>query len=64
VAANIFDPEVLDARAEMYKAWVTPDLFPDQPQPVLKNWHMEDLIAYVGGAYAKYEQISYYGIDY
>jgi hypothetical protein len=37
----------------MYQEWVVPGTHPDQKnkQPVLKNWHPEDLAAYVGGDY-------------
>jgi len=35
-------------RADMYRAWVAPDLFPNERQPVLKNWPAEDLEAYCG----------------
>lgn len=50
---SVWDPGVVEVHSEMYKAWAAPDLFPDQPQPVLSNWHPEDLIATVGGEYAK-----------
>ncbi|MBM4592646.1 hypothetical protein GS454_04660 [Rhodococcus hoagii] len=39
--------------AEMYRAWTIPDLFPEQPQPVLSNWDPADLEMYCGGIYAK-----------
>ena len=35
-------------RSEMYQAWVVPELFPDERQPVLSNWLSEDLWAYCG----------------
>lgn len=34
--------------ADMYRAWVYPEIFPDQRQPVLKNWTAEDLEEYCG----------------
>lgn len=36
------------ARSEMYRSWLVPDLFPLERQPVLKNWHAEDIEMYVG----------------
>lgn len=33
---------------DMYRAWVVPDLFPDQKQPRLENWSAEDLEAFCG----------------
>ncbi len=48
---NIFDIGALEVRGEMYEAWVMPELHPDEPQPVLSNWHPEDLAAYCGGTY-------------
>lgn len=52
---NIFDIDITDANSTMYKAWASPDLFPKERQPVLQNWHPEDLVAFVGGGYAKSE---------
>lgn len=49
---NVFDPGGLDVHSRMYQAWAVPSAFPDEPQPVLKNWHPEDLIPYCGGEYA------------
>lgn len=40
-------------RSEMYRSWVTPELFPGQPQPRLENWTEDDRVAYCGGEYAK-----------
>lgn len=34
--------------ADMYRAWVFPDLYPDEPQPRLNNWPDEDLWMYCG----------------
>lgn len=45
---SIFDIAFSDER---YQAQVMPDLFPDQKQPVLNNWHPEDLEAFCGGEY-------------
>lgn len=50
---NVFDVGAVIARSDMYKAWVAPDLYPYERQPVLQNWHPEDLVAYCGGEYAK-----------
>lgn len=51
---HILDSIFLDTpRKEMYLSWTFPDLFPGQPQPKLQNWHPDDLIAYIGGEYAK-----------
>lgn len=33
---------------DMYRAWVWPDAYPKERQPVLKNWDPEDLEAYCG----------------
>jgi hypothetical protein len=33
---------------EMYRAWVFPDMYPDERQPVLSNWSAEDLEAFCG----------------
>lgn len=35
-------------RADMYRAWVEPSLYPNERQPVLNNWPAEDLWAYCG----------------
>lgn len=48
---NIFDIGAVSVQADMYQGWVMSDLFPEEPQPVLKNWHPEDLAAYCGGVY-------------
>lgn len=52
---NIFDIGAVGVCHDMYKAWAAPDVDPEQPQPVLKNWHPEDLVAYCGGEYAMQE---------
>jgi hypothetical protein len=54
-AVNIFDIGSVSAQQEMYQAWTMPELFPDERQPVLRNWHPEDLAAYCGGQYTKFE---------
>lgn len=33
---------------QMYRAWVVPDLYPEERQPRLENWPAEDLEAYCG----------------
>lgn len=49
---GIFDPLFSSLpHSEMYRSWVYPDIDPEQRQPVLKNWHTEDLAAYCGGVY-------------
>lgn len=51
---NLFDSTFNGIEhSEMYRAWVIPELFPDQPQPALSNWPAEDLAAYCGGNYIK-----------
>lgn len=37
----------------MYRSWVIPESFPNQPQALLQNWSQEDLEMYVGGEYAR-----------
>lgn len=49
---SIFDIGAVDQHQQMYKAWAAPDIYPNEPQPVLSNWHPEDLVAYCGGEYA------------
>lgn len=49
---SIFDsPTPVGVHGQMYQAWAAPDLFPDEPQPALSNWHPEDLAAYCGGEF-------------
>jgi hypothetical protein len=46
---NIFDERFNGAAAiEMYRAWVFPDIYPEERQPVLKNWPKEDIDEFVG----------------
>jgi hypothetical protein len=33
-------------RSSMYRAWAYPDSYPEERQPVLKNWPKEDLEDY------------------
>lgn len=50
---NIFDGTFNGMGAsEMYRSWVMPELF-QGPLPILENWPEDDLVAYVGGEYAK-----------
>jgi hypothetical protein len=49
---SIFDADVVDVHGDMYRSWAAPDLYPDEPQPVVTNWHPEDQVAYCGGAFA------------
>jgi len=50
---SIFEAGVLDCNIQGYQGLVAPDLFPEVRPPVLKNWNLEDLVAYCGGEYAK-----------
>jgi hypothetical protein len=50
---SVFQPGAVAVHAKMYQAWVTPELHPDEPQPRLENWPLEDKIAYCGGEYAR-----------
>lgn len=50
---NIFDIDAVSVCGTMYQAWVMPELFPEERQPVLTNWDPEDLVAYCGGGFAK-----------
>jgi len=52
VTVGIFDmPFAGMPRAKMYQSWIAPELFPNEKQPVLSNWHPEDLAMYCGGQY-------------
>lgn len=53
MVTNIFDVGAVIVAGDMYRAWVAPDLYPNERQPRLENWHPEDLIATCGGQYAK-----------
>lgn len=57
---SIFDIDVVDVHASFYQGQVAPDLYPDEPQMRVENWHPEDQVAYAGGEYAKaaYAQIN------
>lgn len=35
-------------RINMYRSWVFPDLYPNEPKPVLANWCNDDIAAYCG----------------
>lgn len=35
-------------RIDMYRAWVIPELYPDERQPRLENWLESDREAYCG----------------
>ena len=43
---TLFDTDF--PRSDMYRAWVFPELFPNEMQPVLANWSDEDLEAFCG----------------
>ena len=40
-------------RSEMYRAQVTPELFPDEKPMAVENWDPQDQVMYCGGEYAK-----------
>lgn len=41
---SIMDPTFNGMGAsEMYRGWVFPELYPNQPQPRLENWSAEEL---------------------
>ncbi|MDP7733681.1 hypothetical protein [Mycobacterium paragordonae] len=49
---NVFDGSFNGApRSEMYRAQVTPELFPHEKPMLVENWPAEDLEAYCGGEY-------------
>lgn len=51
---NIFDPIFNGMpHSEMYRAQLTPELFPHQKRMLLENWPAEDREMYVGGKYTK-----------
>jgi hypothetical protein len=50
---SIFDAEVIEVNADMYRAAVAPELYPAERPFRTENWHPEDQVAYCGGAYAK-----------
>lgn len=50
---SVADIGAVGVHGNMYEAWAFPDLHPEEPQPVLGNWHEEDLVAFCGGEYAK-----------
>lgn len=35
-------------RIDMYRSWIFPDMYPEERQPVLKNWPDEDLADFCG----------------
>lgn len=51
---NLFDTSFNGMpRSEMYRAQVTPDLFPHESRMLVENWPAEDQEAYCGGEYTK-----------
>ena len=49
---NIFDGEFSSVtRVDMYRAAVTPELYPDERPMRLDNWCDEDRAAFCGGQY-------------
>lgn len=52
---NILDDSLNSVESiNMYRSWVFPGSY-DGPKARLENWHLEDLAAYCGGDYSKYE---------
>jgi hypothetical protein len=50
VTHNVFDPVFNGmGRSEMYRAWITPELFPHEKPALLENWSIDDLQMFVGG---------------
>ena len=48
-ATGVFDGSLNNMPGiDMYRAWVFPDLYPAERQPVLKNWDKDDLGAFCG----------------
>lgn len=46
---GIFDPEFSSlVHSDMYRAWVHPDVFPRERQPVLQNWGEDELEEFCG----------------
>lgn len=53
---SVFDAEFSGCpRSEMYRAWVSPEMFPKEKQPQLELWCREDLEMFVGGDRSLYE---------
>lgn len=52
MVSSVFDIGAVAVAANMYRAWVTPSEYPNERQPRLENWPLEDKIAYCGGTYA------------
>jgi hypothetical protein len=51
---SIFDASFNGApRSEMYRSWVTPELFPHEKRALVENWPDDDLEMFCGGVYAK-----------
>jgi hypothetical protein len=50
---NIFDAAVVSTNQHEYQCQVFPEIDPTVRQPVLGNWHPEDLVPYCGGEFAK-----------
>lgn len=49
---NIFDGTFNGMpRSEMYRAQVTPELFPEERPMLIENWDAQDREAYCGGEY-------------
>ncbi|APQ42404.1 hypothetical protein PBI_BLUE_48 [Mycobacterium phage Blue] len=49
---NIFDGQFGGmSGVDMYRAWVTPELYPNKKEALLSNWSQQDLEMYVGGLY-------------
>lgn len=51
---NIFDPEFNGMpHSEMYRALITPELFPHEKPMLIENWDEQDRAMYCGGEYTK-----------
>ena len=51
---NIFDPVFNGmGRSELYRALITPELFPHDNPMLIENWSVQDREEYCGGIYTK-----------
>ncbi|AEK09294.1 hypothetical protein SEA_SQUEE_49 [Mycobacterium phage Squee] len=54
---NIFDGQFSGmSGVDMYRAWVTPELYPNQKRALIENWDPQDIEMYVGGRSASYNR--------
>ncbi|QDP44785.1 hypothetical protein SEA_AJAY_50 [Mycobacterium phage Ajay] len=48
---NIFDGQFSGmSGVDMYRAWVTPELYPNKKRALIENWDPQDIEMYVGRA--------------